>query len=569
MSTSRGSQVVRIGIIGAGPAGLAALKTVLDTPQYKAGQWIPTVLEAREDVGGVWLPSDLLSNPRGASSKDKVPPTPLYDSLTTNLPHPVMAFSSYSFPPGTPLFPRAAAVRAYLADFASHFNLTPYIRFNTRVQSVGWDAGTRRWAVEVSAPLGNGSIREERHEFDMVLVCNGHHNVPRYPLVPGLQAWLDACLAIHSIFYRNPTASIPISDILHSTILVVGDGPSGQDVTSDLLGVAGKVILSSSANVSVPPNHSNENASTTSIVNKPRASNFDLEHKTATFTDGTSEKIDYCILATGYEVDFPFFNQDVQPNDAVSLSKFHLPKSLSSKIDIDSKHLTNSTWSVAPLVRHIIPFPGFASSNLISSLDESSPSPTSIAFLGLLVRVAPLPLLECQARAALAAFAHPSTMNSQWEKEERALSKRKETLVGKFQARPLEDSTAQTTTSTHQLEAFISQQWQRFEDEEQFAYRDALDVLAHELSLPHPHAAQSAALESEQPHKTKSWERELYARKGPLRAAWRALEASGEAPKWVDGVGRGESRGPDGTLHTPEEEWVELMWRVLAWGEMK
>lgn len=48
------AQFVKIGIIGTGPAGLAALKTLLETPQYRAGKWIPIVFEAREDVGGVW-----------------------------------------------------------------------------------------------------------------------------------------------------------------------------------------------------------------------------------------------------------------------------------------------------------------------------------------------------------------------------------------------------------------------------------------------------------------------------------------------------------------------------------
>ncbi|KAK0220244.1 hypothetical protein IW262DRAFT_1272962, partial [Armillaria fumosa] len=41
-------------IIGAGPTGLAALKTVLDTEQYKTGTYQPTVFEARDQVGGVW-----------------------------------------------------------------------------------------------------------------------------------------------------------------------------------------------------------------------------------------------------------------------------------------------------------------------------------------------------------------------------------------------------------------------------------------------------------------------------------------------------------------------------------
>lgn len=41
----------QIGIIGAGPAGLAALKSVLDC---KAANWLPVVFESREEVGGVW-----------------------------------------------------------------------------------------------------------------------------------------------------------------------------------------------------------------------------------------------------------------------------------------------------------------------------------------------------------------------------------------------------------------------------------------------------------------------------------------------------------------------------------
>lgn len=41
-------------IIGAGPAGLAALKIILDSPQYKAGLWKATAFEARDKVGGIW-----------------------------------------------------------------------------------------------------------------------------------------------------------------------------------------------------------------------------------------------------------------------------------------------------------------------------------------------------------------------------------------------------------------------------------------------------------------------------------------------------------------------------------
>lgn len=71
----------RICIIGAGAAGLAILKEITHSEEYKNGLWkVVDCFEERQDVGGIWLPS--------ASSSVHPPFTPLYDSLTTNLPHP-------------------------------------------------------------------------------------------------------------------------------------------------------------------------------------------------------------------------------------------------------------------------------------------------------------------------------------------------------------------------------------------------------------------------------------------------------------------------------------------------
>lgn len=502
------------------------------------------------------LPFDILSK---SHKSQPLPPTPLYDSLTTNLPHPVMCFSSFAFPPETPLFPRAAAVETYLRDFAFHFELLSHIQLRSRVQSVGWDEVKKKWILTITLSSHKG-LQTDQHECDLVLVCNGHHNLPRYPTISGLQPWLDAGLSLHSMFYRNPTTSIPFSDLSKATILVVGGGPSGLDVVSDLLDVTGKVVFSSSAKA-VP---SVNGLSGKGAVTKPRTHNFDLPTKTVTFTDGTTEKVDFCILATGYAVDFPFFDGSFTTSGSTekNVPIFNLPKVLSAPVSIMSKNLINSTWGVSPLARHIFPFPDFSRSTRSFSLASflglssaaSAPPPISLAFLGLLVRVAPLPLLERQARAALAAFAYSSVITQEmWQEEERALLHRRDELKDQYTdegGRP----------DANKIEEYITKQWQRLPEDEQFDYRDALDELAHLLSQP-------AAASVLPPHKTKPWEREMSAHSGLLRSAWRALEARGEAEKWVEGVGRGESTGKDGKRRTAEEEWVDLMRRVLDWWE--
>jgi len=41
-------------IIGGGASGLSALQVIMGTPQYKSGQWKPTLFETRDKAGGVW-----------------------------------------------------------------------------------------------------------------------------------------------------------------------------------------------------------------------------------------------------------------------------------------------------------------------------------------------------------------------------------------------------------------------------------------------------------------------------------------------------------------------------------
>ncbi|CAA7269973.1 unnamed protein product [Cyclocybe aegerita] len=446
-----------------------------------------------------------------------------------------MAFSSFSFPPSTPLFPPAATVETYLCDYASHFHLRPHIQFSTSVEDVSYDGA--KWVVVTAPTSPDGTVSHSlprTYRFDLLFVCNGHYSVPRYPSTPGLEPWLLSRRASHSVFYRNPSISgAPFSLGKSHKVLVIGGGPSGQDIVADLHGVVGCIVHSASTHLAV---HQDQDESEPALRLRGRPTHFlDMAggKGKVEFEGGIVEdNIDYCIIATGYQVSFPFFK-------APSMSRY-LIDGLPPSLPLLPQELFNTTYGVFPLVRHTFPFP------FSNSESMPPPSPTSLAFLGLLVRVAPFPLVEAQARAALSAFSHPDRID--WTHESTDIMERYRTLKGQL---GLEDSAAEDKVS----EAQIQKAWCRFEPMEQFDYRDLLADLVDELdgtSPSHPDGSWMPVARS------KSWERELYDHKDVLRRTWRALEASGEAEDWVRGIGTGD--------HS-EEEWVDLMWRVVRKGE--
>ncbi|KAJ3561835.1 hypothetical protein NP233_g9948 [Leucocoprinus birnbaumii] len=485
---SSNTQQKTICIVGAGPAGLAALKTVLDSDQFKSGDWVPVAFEAREEVGGIWLPAP-------PDTAEDPPLTPLYDSLTTNIPHPVMAFRSHLFPPETPLFPTAEKVLNYLKDFTSHFSLRPHIKFSTRVTSVSYTPErTRRWLVQTSTT--------ESYFFDLIMVCNGHYRIPRYPSLPGLSEWQEANKISHSVYYRHP---LPV--YRGKTLLVVGYGPSGRDLTRDLNGYASKVIFSGSDfETSIDPD---------GLHLRPRLVSFGSPATgTATFADGTvDEGIDYCILATGYILDFGF----LQP----PLMQHEYP----APIPPLPRDLYNSSYSVFALAQHLWPL-------------QSHYPPETMTFLGLLVRVSPFPLIEAQARATLRAF----------DTYEKGLANRTGMRGIDEQTEAVDIMTRWEKLKAQRGEANVVKFWHRFDEPEQFDYRDHLSLFAE----TNPDGTPSRT----EPIRSEDWEKYGYNRKDILRRTWVKIEADGEAEKWLKGVGK------NGT-----DDWVDLMRRVVAYGE--
>src|SRR5436305_9176635 len=190
---------MRIGVIGAGVAGLATAKTLT-----QAGHEV-VVFDSAPDVGGVWSR------------------TRRYPGLTTQSPKAQYSFSDFPMPREFPEWPTGAQIQDYLAAYADEFGVTPHLRLGTEVTSVVPDGG--RWVVTTAAQGAVG--------FDRVVVANGVFCEPALPDYPG-RAEFEAAggrLLAGSDFHDVEAAR-------GEHVLVVGYGKSACDVTVAISGVA-------------------------------------------------------------------------------------------------------------------------------------------------------------------------------------------------------------------------------------------------------------------------------------------------------------------------------------------
>eukprot|EP00283_Hemiselmis_rufescens_P007675 CAMPEP_0173429610 /NCGR_PEP_ID=MMETSP1357-20121228/8276_1 /TAXON_ID=77926 /ORGANISM="Hemiselmis rufescens, Strain PCC563" /LENGTH=179 /DNA_ID=CAMNT_0014393817 /DNA_START=109 /DNA_END=645 /DNA_ORIENTATION=+ len=122
----------RVGVIGAGAAGLAAAKEM-----RKQGHDV-TVIEQATEVGGVWCYDEAVEDdPLSKGSRRRVHSS-MYRSLRTNLPREVMSFSDFPFDESfSPLrYPPHTVVRDYLAAYAEFHRLLDLVSLGRRVASV-------------------------------------------------------------------------------------------------------------------------------------------------------------------------------------------------------------------------------------------------------------------------------------------------------------------------------------------------------------------------------------------------------------------------------------------------
>ncbi len=327
----------RVCVIGAGSSGLASC-------QVLHARGIPfDCFEAGSAAGGNWR----YGNDNGMSSA--------YRSLHAKSSRRCMQFAAFPIPRDWPDYLGHELIVRYLDEFVDHFGFRQHIRFRTEVTRVapaaggGWDVTVRRRDTGV----------ERTRRYRAVLVASGHHWDPSYPepAFPGTFTGEQ----IHSHGYRTP------EPFTGKRVLVLGFGNSACDIATDCSAVAARTVLAMRRGAHVVPRYlfgmptdhltlmrlgtraplalqrlavgallrAAQGAVTRYGLPKPdrrllctpptvsdsllsKVDHGDIavrpgierfEGDRVRFTDGSAERVDVVIYATGYKISIPFLDE--------------------------------------------------------------------------------------------------------------------------------------------------------------------------------------------------------------------------------------------------------------------
>ncbi|KKK15779.1 hypothetical protein AOCH_002553 [Aspergillus ochraceoroseus] len=265
--------------------------------------------------------------------------SPVYDTLDTNLPKELMAYSEKPFPPDVQDLPRHFTVKKYLDEYAE--DVKKLIRFETRVVDVRMSSTEAdEWSV-TAENLRTGTKTVD--SYDAVVVASGHFDVPYLPDIPGLHDWNDAYPGVisHSKFFDSPRP------FRNKKVIVVGSSASGLDIGNQINELSkGKVLASQRTDLYLSPTATDKAYFPEIVEFLPPASH----ERAVRFADGRVEKdIDAIVFCTGFFYSFPFLSSLDPPvitnGRRVRNTYQHL------------FYLYNPTLVLPVLPQRIIPFP--------------------------------------------------------------------------------------------------------------------------------------------------------------------------------------------------------------------
>lgn len=198
------------------------------------------------------------------SRKERRPPvfpSAMYDDLHTNIPHTLMRYSDLGFTrdgqgEGThescEIFPSRQVVQEYLLQYAR--DVRHLIRFSTQVTNVslhkppssntpGMNASQRqpqiqeKWTLRITNLLTD-ALRTE--VYDAVVVASGHYSAP---YIPSITPDISAFAAVHPGVISHAKTYRSASAFAGKRVVLVGSGPSAQDIASQLSAVCAPPLV--------------------------------------------------------------------------------------------------------------------------------------------------------------------------------------------------------------------------------------------------------------------------------------------------------------------------------------
>lgn len=176
------------------------------------------VFEQTDQLGGTWVHTDEVGKDKNGLDVH----SSMYQGLHTNLPKEVMGFPGFPIPPQHKSYISSKHFLEFLNIYATTFDIIKLVKFEHQVVRVR-PLSDESWEVIVRNLPDN---KYDTYTFDAVLVCNGHYNTPMLPKFKGSESFKGK--QIHAHDYRSAKR------FRNETVLIIGAGPSGVDLTNEI-----------------------------------------------------------------------------------------------------------------------------------------------------------------------------------------------------------------------------------------------------------------------------------------------------------------------------------------------
>ncbi|CAL1517772.1 NAD(P)/FAD-dependent oxidoreductase [Chitinophaga sp. MM2321] len=278
---------LKVGIIGAGPSGLAMLRAF--ESEEKKGNKIPQVkcFEKQDNWGGMWN----YTWRTGVGKYGEPLHGSMYKYLWSNGPKECLEFADYTFLEhfGQPIssYPPREVLFDYIQGRIKQSNARKYIQFNTVARWVDYNNDTKQFRVVFDDLVKNETFEEN---FDYLVVGTGHFSTPNLPYFKGIENFPGAVMHAHD--FRGA------DQFINQDILLIGSSYSAEDIAVQCYKHGAKsVTISYRTN---PINCKWPDG----IKEVPLVTHF--EDSKAYLKDGSHKAYDAVIFCTGYQHKFPF-----------------------------------------------------------------------------------------------------------------------------------------------------------------------------------------------------------------------------------------------------------------------